>query len=190
MKLLEKIFWKIFPFLPLIILLSFIGIIINYYHSLIPKENIKEAVGVVIGYDKGGTSNRLAILKFSVKEKNYFSRSSDDYDIGEKFIIEYEQKNPTINQVRLDKPIFLNNEKTSFKIGIIDNYNPNYFREISFIYFVDGKQYRQSYKPIENSKTEYPNVKEARKYIVKFWDENPKRSIILLNKPTTKYLKI
>ena len=190
MKVLEKIFWKIFPFLPLIILFSIIGIIFNYYRSLVPKENIKEAIGVVIGYDKGGTSIRSAILKFNIKEKKYFSRSSDYYDIGEKFIIEYEQKNPAINQVRLDKPIFLKNEKTSYTIGIIDTYNPNYLREISFIYFVDGKQYKQSYKPIENSEIEYPDLKEAGKYIVEFWEENPKRSIILLNKPTTKYLKI
>jgi hypothetical protein len=188
MKLLETIFWKIFPFILPIILLSIVSLVIFHYVSLEPKEKIRKAVGTVIGYNKGGTSMRPAILAFSLKERQYSVFISDNYDIGEKFIVEYEEKNPKKNRARLDNPVFLKNEKTSITIGIVTNYNPNYFREISFIYFVDGEKYEQNYEPIEESEIKYPDLKEGKKYKVKYWDENPKRSIILLDKPTTEPL--
>ena len=183
MKLLETIFWKIFPFiLPMILIIS-IGLLVRHYRSLVPKENIKEAIGAVIGYQERGTSMRPALLVFKLKRKEFSIHISDYYDVGEKFIVEYEEKNPTVNRARLDKPVFLKNEKTSIAVGIVNNYNPKYFREISFIYFVDGKKYEQSYKPIEDSEIKYPDLKEGKKYKVRFWEDYPKRSIILLDEP-------
>ena len=184
MKLLKSVFWKILPFLPLILLFLIIGLLVDHYRSIIPKENIKETIGTIIGYNEGGNSGRSAILEFSYKNKLYYTNTDDNYYVGEKFIVEYEDKNPKANRVRLDKPVFLKNEKTSFTIGIVNNYNPNYFREISFIYFVDGKKYEQSYEPIEDSEIKYPELKEGKKYKVKYWEDYPKRSIILLDEPT------
>ena len=188
MKQLETIFWKIFPFLLLSIPFSIIGLVVIHFRSTIPKENIKEAVGTVIGYNEGGTSARSAIVEFSCKKKLCYTNSDDYYYVGEKFIVEYEEKNPKANRVRLDKPVFLKNEKTSFTIGIVNNYNPNYFKEISFIYFVGGKKYEQSYQPIENSEIKYPNLRMGKKYKVRYWEDYPKRSIILLDEPTTERL--
>ena len=190
MKVLKTIFWKILPFTPLIIIFTIVGLLVHHYTSLNPKENIKESVGTIIGYDKGGTSMRPAIIVFKVKHQDFFSQCPGNYNIGEKFIIEYEEKKPSINRARLDKPVFLKNEKTSFTIGIVNNYNPNYFRRISFIYFVDGKKYEQSYEPIEDSEIKYPDLKEGKKYKVQYWEDSPKRSIILLNEPTTEELGI
>lgn len=189
MKLLVNIFWKILPFTPLIILLSVIIIFVNYYRSLIPKENIREAVGTIIGYDKGGTSMRPAIILFKVKQQEFFSHCAGNYNLGEKFIIEYEEKKPDVNKARLDKPVFLNNETTGLTTGIISSYNPIFFRKISFIYFVDGIKYEQSYKPIKDSEIKYPNLKEGKKYKVRYWEQNPQRSIILLDKPDSSYIE-
>jgi hypothetical protein len=188
MKLLETFFWKITPFILPIIFFSIVGLVIRHYLLLVPKDNIKETIGTIIGYTEGGTNGRSAIVKFSCKKKLCYTNSDDYYYVGEKFIVEYEEKNPKANRVRLDKPVFLKNEKTSFTIGIVTNYNPNYFREISFVYFVDGKKYEQSYKPIEDSEIKYPDLKEGKKYKVRYWEDYPKRSIILLDKPTTEPL--
>ena len=88
MKLFETIFWKIFPFILPIILLLIVSLVILHYTSLEPKGKIREAVGTVIGYDKGGTSMKPAILAFNLKERQYSVFISDYYDIGEKFIVE------------------------------------------------------------------------------------------------------
>jgi hypothetical protein len=183
MKLLENIFWKIVPFTLPIIFFSIIGLIIRHYILLVPTEDIRETVGTIIGYTQGGNNGRSAIVKFSSKRKFYYTNTDDYYYVGEKFIIEYDEKNPKANTVRLDKPVFFKNEKTGFTIGIVDTYNPNYFREISFIYFVNGKKYEQSYKPVENSEVKYPDLREGKKYKVKYWEDYPKRSIILLDDP-------
>jgi hypothetical protein len=188
MKLLESVFWKILPYIPLIFLFSIVVFFIQHYNAKIPRENIKEAIGTVTGYQVGGTSMRPAELAFSVKGKKYIIYISSNYDVGEKFVVEYEKNEPKINKARIDKPVFLTNEKTSITVGIVENYNPNYFREISFIYFVNGNKYKQSYEPIKNSKLKYPNLREGNKYKVKYWNENPKRSIILLDEPTTESL--
>lgn len=189
MKLLETIFWKIFPFIFPVILFSIvlfpIVLLIKHYVSLVPKENIIESVGTIIGYPEGGNSGRSAEIQFLCKNKYYYTLTDDYYLVGEKFIVEYEERNPKKNRVRLDKPVFLKNEKTSITIGIVSKYNANYFREISFIYFVDGKKHEQSYKPIEDSEIKYPDLKEGKKYNVRYWEDYPKRSIILLDEPTT-----
>lgn len=187
MKVLEKIFWKIFPFLLFLPVLLIIVFIFHHYWSLVPRHNIKTSVGTVIGYNKGSKS-RTAVIEFLCKNKSFYTQTNDSFYIGEKFIVEYDEKNPEANRVRLDKPIFLKSEQTNITTGIINTYNPNYFREISFIYFIYGEKYEQSYKPVENSELKYPDLREGKKYKVKYWKLNPKRSIILLDQPSNERL--
>jgi len=172
--------------IPLFLIIS-ISIGFYQYYSRVPRENIKETIGVVLGYEKG--RNRSAKVCFQHKKQKYFTLISDYYVIGEKFMVEYEQENPKANRVRLDKPIFLKDEWICITVGYLDTYNTNYFKSFSsFTYYVDGVKYEKLFEPIENSEVKYPNAKEGYNYVVKYWSHNPQRSIILLDKKMNKSL--
>ncbi len=121
--------------------------------------------------------------------KTYKSETEDNYVIGEpKFIVEFEKFNPSINRVNQDEPVFLEGEQVGFSVGYIKRLNYNFMKTITFIYYVDGVKYEQSYKPSEDLEIKYPLFKEGKKFIVKYWIDNPARSIILPYKPTDKRL--
>lgn len=169
---------------PFIIVLVVIVLIINYHSSLIPKNNIVKGVGTIVGYDHGGTSSNSAIVAFTKNGRTYTAATNDYYEVGEKFMVEYEAENPEKNTVRLDKPVFLKYEDTDKAVGIVTSYNPDYFKIITFIYFVDGDKFEQRYEPSEGWKIKYPNLKKGKKFMVRYWSLNPKRSVLLLDEPT------
>ncbi|MES2862738.1 MAG: hypothetical protein V4666_01330, partial [Bacteroidota bacterium] len=106
--LFNSLFYLIISAIPLFIIIS-ISINIYQYYSSVPRENIKQSVGTVLGYEKT-RKGKLAKVYFQHKKQNYFTLISDNYVIGEKFMVEYEQENPKANRVRLDKPVFLKDE--------------------------------------------------------------------------------
>lgn len=160
-----------------------------YYTSLYPKNNIEKSVGCVIGTISEGRGFRSAIVEFNFKGKTYKAKTRDNYVIGEKFFVEFEKNNPSINKVNEDKPVFFKEEWVCLTVGYLDTYNTNYFRSFSsFTYYVDGVKYEKLFEPLENSEIKYPNAKEGYNYMVKYWGHNPQRSIILLDKKTNKSL--
>lgn len=185
--LFNSLFYLIISAIPLFIIIS-ISINIYQYYSSVPRENIKQSVGTVLGYEKT-RKGKLAKVYFQHKKQNYFTLISDNYVIGEKFMVEYEQENPKANRVRLDKPVFLKDEWICLTVGYLDNYNTNYFKSFSsFTYYVDGVKYEKLFEPIENSEVKYSNAKEGYNYMVNYWSHNPQRSIIVLDKKTDKSL--
>lgn len=191
MERVQSFLFKVFIYLIIsaIPLFLVVSILINFYqyYSSIPRENIKETIGEVLCYEKG--RKRSAKVFFQYKKHNYFTLISDYYVIGEKFIVEYEQDNPKANYVRLDKPVFLKGEDTSLTVGYLNAYNTNCFKSLScYTYYVDGNKYKKFFTPLENSDLKYPNAKEGYNYMVKYWNINPQRSIIVLDKKTDKSL--
>lgn len=174
--------------LPYILLIGFIGTICSigyHFYSIIPRHNIESTIGVLTKYDSGGANNgHYGVLKFKVNDSIFFSNAvTYDYVLGDKFVIDYEKNNPEINKVREDKPVFLNNEITGITICEIKRYNTFFFNELWFFYWVNGVKYERDYDAPINSDELYPNLKKGNLYKVKYWKENPQRSIILLNEP-------
>lgn len=188
MKHLETLFYYlIVSILPLFIILS-ISINVYQYYSSIPKKNIIKVIGCVKGRTASVRGFHSAIVEFKHKGKTYNTETEDNYVIGEKFIVEFEKYNPTINKVRQDEPVFLEDESVGYSVGYVERLNFRFMKTITFIYYVNGIKYEQSYEPSEDLKTKYPLFKEGEKFIVKYWIDNPARSIILPYKPTDKSL--
>jgi len=181
------LYYLIISAIPLFLIIS-ISISIYQYYSQVPRENIKETIGVVLGYEEYYKGSAPAKVYFQHNNKVYKTNISEDFVCCEKFIVEYEQDNPKANRVRLDKPVFLKGEDASVTVGYLETYNTNYFKIISYTYYVDCVKYEKSYDPIVNSDLKYPNAKEGYNYIVKYWNFNPQRSVILLDKKTDKSL--
>ena len=172
-------------------LLSIFSLMLYHFYqmyTLVPRENIKETIGVVLGYEERYKGSAPAKVYFQHNNKVYKTNISEDYVYCEKFMVEYEQDNPKANRVRLDKPVFLKGEDTSLTVGYLETYNTNYFKIISYTYYVNGVKYVKYYEPLENSELKYPNAKEGYNYMVKYWNFDPQRSIILLDKKTNKSL--
>ncbi len=159
-----------------------------YYSSMNPKKNIIKTVGCVNGRTTG-RGPKSDIVEFNYKGKIYKAETGLDSENGEKFIVEFEKDNPSINKVNDYEPVFLKGEEVSFAIGYLNTYNTNCFKSLSFYtYYVDGNKYEKFFTPLENSDLKYPNAKEGYNYIVKYWNFNPQRSVILLDKKTDKSL--
>ncbi len=173
--------------LPLYLVISISIYYYQYYLNNTPKINIGRTVGCV----KGRTTGRgphSDIVEFTYKGKMYKVETSLDCEDGEKFIVEFEKGNPKINRVNQDEPVFLEDESVAYSVGYVIRLNFHFMKTITFIYYVNGIKYEQSYEPSEDLKTKYPLFKEGKKFIVKYWIDNPKRSIILPNRPTNKNL--
>ncbi len=155
----------------------------SHYYNKIPRNNIKEVIGVVTKYEFGGKGSRHSVLSFQLNTKVYESNSWSSLVLGEKFIIEYEENNPSVNSTRLDKPVFLKEEKIDTVIGKVTKYKRWFSDRISFYYYVNNEIYEQEYKVSENSKEKYPNLKEDNLYKVIYWKDDPRRSIVLFDKP-------
>ena len=115
-------------------LLSIFSLMFYHFYqmyTLVPRENIKETIGVVLGYEERYKGSAPAKVYFQHNNKVYKTNISEDYVYCEKFMVEYEQDNPKANRVRLDKPVFLKGEDTSLTVGYLETYNTNYFKIIS-----------------------------------------------------------
>jgi hypothetical protein len=190
----EKIKYFLFILLlkiPLLLVVSLFCAVFYYFYQmydLVPRDNVKESIGTVLGFQKT-RKGELAKVHFKHEEQVYSVLISDVYVLGEKFMVEYEQDNPKANYVRLDKPVFLKGEDTSLTVGYLNTYNTNCFESLSYYtYYVDGNKYEKFFTPLENSDLKYPNAKEGYNYMVKYWNINPQRSIIVLDKKTDKSL--
>lgn len=172
--------------LPLYLVISTSIYYYQYYLNNTPKKNIEKRVGCVIGTIAKGRGFRSLVFEFNYNKIKYQAETSVgcDFEIGEKFIVEFEKGNPKINRVNQDEPVFLEGESVGYSVGYVERLNFCFMKTIRFIYYVNAIKYEQSYEPSEDLKTKYPLFKERKKFIVKYWIDNPARSIILPYKPT------
>lgn len=177
-------FWFTLNTVILLILVLFLYLLYYLMNLSEPKNNIKTGIATVVKYSSGTRGGISSDLLFFYNKKRYFSTSSETFIKGEKFIVEFDSLNPNKNKIRTDKPLFLSGEITKYTVGHLDKLNTKIFKSIFFTYIINGQKFTQSYKPEQGINEKYPNFKKGQKYIVRYWIENPERSIILPNQPT------
>ena len=178
-------FLNMLPFIILLLIILAIIKIILHYHNLSPLVNLKKTPATIIGYDYAGRGGTSAKYSFINNKKEFFNLTSAEYVLGEKFLVEFDSIYPEKNRIMLDHPIFLESEKTAIAIGYLDKLiNTWFFKRITFIYYINGKKYEHSYEPGKDIENRYPKFKKGKKYLVKYWLDNPERAIIQPDQPT------
>lgn len=143
-----------------------------------PKDNFKTAIGTVVKYHRGLRGSVSSEFVFIYKGKSFYSSSDPDFVLGEKFLINFDSLSPMNNEVCTDKPLFLKNESTKTTIGRLDKLDTVLFKTMVFTYSVNGKNYIQFYTPPADVIIKFPEFKEGRNFLVKYWVVNPERAII------------
>lgn len=186
-------------YLPLILmLLVVVGGVIWIFINDSPPEivNPKYTVGTITSLKQAQKSAGLdAVVTFVVEGKQYEHRiGSSKYEanvVGEKFKVVYEEKEPSKNVVLTYEPVFAESESTNKSKGRVkriyrfswssDEYSPNH--GIEFEYEVNGKKFTKAQSLPKDYKEKYPSLKEGSIYEVEYWNQNPERAIIHLDKP-------
>ncbi|MFN8776427.1 MAG: hypothetical protein ACK5XV_06620 [Flavobacteriales bacterium] len=184
--------------LVLILLALFGGLVwLFIYTGASPAiENPQFTVGHIKGFKQAQKSAGLdAIVVFHVNGDDYEIRiSSFKYQAnvkGEKFKIKYEKTDPSVNIILKYEPVFVSGERTKSVDGTITRiYKFNWLVDqeqptegVEFDYAVNNKVIKKSQVLPPNYKSQFPDIKEGNVYAVEYWEHNPERSIIYLNKP-------
>lgn len=138
-------------------------------------------IGEVVGRSKAAKGSS-AVLMYSVEGKKIKKLIDTDYIKGEKFKVEYSVKNPNKSRVLKEYPLFTKGEKTSFVIGKLTNYNSFFSTSLRYEYWVGNKKYERRHYQKENSDELYPYVEEGQLFVVEYWEKDPRRSIIYLDR--------
>lgn len=123
-----------------------------------------------------------ATYAYYVEGSEYVESMSCDWTkvVGEKFAMTYERNNPKRHKVYLDKPLFLDGEKTLTATGEVTML---WGSVIEFKYIADGSKERKAQQLPQNFRDIYPLIRKRDKFEVEFWYDNIRRSIIHLDKP-------
>jgi hypothetical protein len=126
-----------------------------------------------------------------------FYENVDGVVVGSKYKVAYNPSNPSQNQIILHKPVFEENEKVAYTVGQVGPkrgpgvtaIKTQSFGNDSIIfrfyssYNVNGKKYKPVRNYVVNDKGYNTEDINRNKFWVKYWVDNPWRSIILLDKP-------
>lgn len=185
-------------YLPLILmLLVVVGGVIWIFINDSPPEivNPKYTVGTITSLKQAQKSAGLdAVVTFVIDGKKYENRiGSVKYKanvIGEKYKVVYEEKDPSKNIVLTYEPVFAESESINKSKGIVkriyrfswsnNKYIPNH--GIEFEYEVNGKKFTKAQSLPKDFQEQYPGLKEGGIYEVEYWNQNPERAIIRLDK--------
>lgn len=185
----------------ILILLAIIGGIVWVFINDSPPDivNPKFTVGTITSLKQAQKSAGLdAVVTFVVEGKQYEYRiGSKAYSanvVGEKFVVVYEDKKPSNCIVLRHRPVFTDIEskfveqtkgvitKDAHKYNWSSNKHiPNH--GIEFEYEVNGQKFTKAQSLPKDYKKQYPNLKEGSIYEVEYWNKNPERAIIYLEKP-------
>lgn len=179
-------FWFFINAIAAFILMLFFYFCFKIINRENPEKNLKTTIATITKIKSGGRISHEVEYTFSSNNVEYTTNSNPIKNpiMGEKYIVEFDSLNPNKCKIRADKPVFLSHEVTKYTIGYLDVLNTNFFTSLSFTYYIDGKKFTKSYEPESGIAKRYPNFKERKKYIVKYWVENPERAIILPDQPT------
>ena len=147
----------------------------------------KEGVATYLGhhsYVRGGSD----YWEFYDNGKQYkILEGASAYIVpGEKCVLVYDSLQHDINYlVDGTRPVFISGEVTKKTFGIIITdhvcITPKSFKDIEFEYHVNGRYYNTCRTMPERKDTLC--VKRGDKFEVEYWQENPKRVIIYIDKP-------
>ncbi|HOS83621.1 MAG TPA: hypothetical protein PK199_01760 [Bacteroidales bacterium] len=175
-------------YIPLILILVVVigGIVFVFAMSGKQPEiyNPITSVGEIIRIELNATNGSSAIIEYRYKgmafETRIGSYANKANIIGEKYQLEFDENKPENCKVYLDKPVFLENEKTIKTTGVIKKISPTNHKELTGIVF--------EYKVKENSITRAQSISislkdilsKGQEYTVEYWYNNPKRAIIYI----------
>lgn len=154
-----------------------------------PQESIATIVSFETAY-KGGDAK---FYYFANGKKYYTKRSNTAYRqldvIGESYKMLYERENPSDCQILTYFPIFLEGENILKKEGVVDRFftrgrnSETKFYGIEFSYYVNGEKYKKSQNLQLDFLDKYAKPKKGDMFIVRYWVDNPQRSVIYFNEP-------
>jgi hypothetical protein len=155
-------------------------------NKIIPEERKKITVATIINPEviwlHGNTHSDLT-YNANGKKYNCTAYYLPGRVKDEKFLISYDTINPSQSELLIEKPIFLDNERTKKTVGTIKFPNRNTVF-LEFEYYVDNVKFHKT-QILEKNKVKNPGFKKGEKYEVEYWEENPQRSIIHIDKPIT-----
>lgn len=177
--------------LPIVILLSVIGLIILaiiYSFSDPDIQNRKTTYALIKNFKSKAGSGRVSLFEYTVSNESFkqWGYYNDSYVVGELFETVFDSINPDKSQVMVDKPLFLETEKTSTTLGQITRIKDYKRYSVDFEYSVDGLIYSKTQVLPDNYEELYSDLKTKNIYQVKYLIDNPQRSIIDLIIPIDK----
>ena len=157
----------------------------------VDDSNWKETYATLYkyGYGRGAVN----MVYYRVDGKRYEVNSYFDANgkaIGDKYLIKYNPDNPEQIKEYTWNVGFLTTEKTEEAVGVIENIDSKHIdfgrskvSWISFNYTVNRKTYQRTQDLQPDYKEKYPNLLAGQKYKVLYWDKNPQRAVLYLDKP-------
>ena len=163
-------------------------IYVNFIEERFDFENKGiENIGVVTRANLGRSMDQVTHHVDGVRYKVGFI-ALPGLIIGERFYLLYNPDDPQDAVIQRWKPVFLDNESRTMTIGKLTYITDVKFGTpepcMSFEYPVGaGDTLRKMQGLPINYKTLFPDLTAGQNYEVEYWQENPKRAIIYLDKP-------
>lgn len=157
----------------------------------VDDSNWKETYATLYryGYGRGAVS----MVFYWVDGKRYEVNGSFNANgkvIGDKYLIKYNTDNPKQIKEYTWNVGFLTTENTEETVGIVEGiwsmnilFNRDEDMGITFFYTVNGKKYERTQRLQPDYKEKFPNLSKEQKYKVLYWDKNPQRAVLYLDKP-------
>lgn len=141
----------------------------------------KTTYGEIVSFSSsGGASGSNARIRYCVGDCYYSSIDmTNGMVIGEKFAVEYEATNPEKSIVHKSQPLFLDDEKTEKSIGYISDVGLVGNGWVRFKYSVNNVPFWH----FQNFKKTNLQPQIGERYMIKYWLDDPRRSIIYLDQP-------
>jgi|GEM_PF-7051348 len=191
---------KLFPVLCLfIIVISFSGCAAwkTFWADdppvLIPQNRLRKTVATYVNYVWRFTERNYSLFEYEVNGVLYrFHSNKYGFVPGEKFMLQYDELDPGNNEessnmeLLYSQPVFLTGERTAYTWGELLR-TGEYNNVLSYTYRIDGvdKDYHRTlYLPDGDIVKNHPQLLEpGAKFVVEYWLDNPKRSILYIDMP-------
>jgi hypothetical protein len=189
-------------YIPLILIVAFIAtgfaLIIIYADSPPEIDNTKYTSGTIVNFKQAQKSAGLnAVVEFKVNGVIYNtyipSLKYKSNVIGEKYKVVFDSEEPQKNIVLVYDPVLDSLEGVGECEGNITRiyrfswnkgeYSTNYGMEFSYV--VSGIEFKKAQSMPKGFKDNYPSIKEGGVCRVRYWTQNPERSIVLLNESSS-----
>lgn len=119
---------------------------------------------------------------YKVRNKNYEIMNANYQGIqyGEKFLISYEENEPTYAEIHFEKPVFVKGEKTRFKKVKVIDFKRKIFSDTYEVCY----KYTVNFQDIirwQQTKIDMSKVDTSKYFKLEYWTENPQRSILQID---------
>ena len=151
----------------------------------IAQERKKVTVATIEDFVHGMHASSYVSCVFYINRQRYEYRAYPTFGMtyGEKYLIEYDSLYTDKQILYREKPVFLPDEKTKFTIGTLVRVHKNY-ELIGFNYKVNSieKEF-EKVQILDRQVKNYPQLVNGAKFVVEYWERNPQRAIIYIDRP-------